>query len=168
MYLDYKPDDLDMTVADLLVATSDAADPDLPPHVAEVLRLLRERLGMDVAFVSQVADGRRTFKAVDSVPDFDILKPGMSDPVEESWCQGVIEGRLPELMEDAGRYVAGGLVPDPGIPIGTHLSTPVRLSDGSVFGTLCCFSRTVHAGADINRLRYTASLIAAKLGPQLH
>ena len=33
----------------------------------QVLQLLRTRLGMDVAFVSQITDGRRIIKAVDSV-----------------------------------------------------------------------------------------------------
>ena len=165
MYLDYEPDDLDVTISELLVATSDSADPQLPPSVSEVLKLLRTRLGMDVAFVSQIADDRRTFMAVDQAADFAPLQVGMSDPVEESWCQRVVEGRLPERMDDAAPYIASGQAPDPGIPIGTHLSTPVRLSGGAVYGTLCCFSRGIQAGADIDRLRYTASLLAARLAP---
>ena len=165
MFLDYNPDDLDVTISELLVATSDSADPDLPAAVPQVLQLLRTRLGMDVAFVSQITDGRRIIKAVDSAPDCSLLEPGMSDPVEESWCQRVVEGRLPEVMQDAKPYVASGKAPDPGFPIGTHLSTPVRLAGGAVYGTLCCFSRGVHAGADIDRLRYTASLLATKLAP---
>ncbi len=67
-------------------------------------------------------------------------------------------------MDDAAAYVASEQAPDLGFPIGTHLSTPVRLSGGAVYGTLCCFSRRVCADADIDRLRYTASLLAAKLG----
>lgn len=163
MYLDYQPDDLDVKICELLVATSDACDPELPAAVPEVLKLLRTRLGMDVAFVSQIADGHRTFKAVDCAPDFPLLQPGMSDPVEESWCQRVVEGRLPERMEDAAPFVAEGQAPDPGFPIGTHLSTPVRFADGAVYGTLCCFSRGICADADIDRLRYTARLLAEKL-----
>lgn len=163
--LDYNPDDLDVTISEMLVATSDSADPELPDAVSEVLKLLRRRLGMDVAFVSQIADGRRTFKAVDNAPDFPLLQPGMSDPVEESWCQYVVEGRLPEKIDDAAPLVAAGKMPDPGFTIGTHLSTPVRLADGQVYGTLCCFSRNVQAGADINRLRFTANLLAEKLSP---
>lgn len=165
MFLDYEPDDLDVKISELLVATSDSADPELPAAVPEVLKLLRTRLGMDVAFVSQIADDRRTFKAVDSAPDFTPIQAGMSDPVEESWCQRVVEGRLPEVMDDASKFVAAGKAPEPGIQIGTHLSTPVRLSGGEVYGTLCCFSRGVHAGADIERLRYTANLLAARLKP---
>ncbi|WP_394789374.1 GAF domain-containing protein [Rhodoferax sp.] len=167
MYLEYEPDDLDVTISELLVATSDSADPELPAAVPEILKLLRTRLGMDVAFVSQIADARRTFMAVDQVPGCTPLQAGMSDPVEESWCQRVVEGRLPELMEDAAAYVASGQAPDPGMPIGTHLSTPVRLSGGAVYGTLCCFSRGIRSDADIDRLRYTANLLAARLTPGL-
>lgn len=163
--LDYNPDDLDVTISEMLVATSDSADHELPEVVPAVLKLLRKRLGMDVAFVSQIADGRRTFKAVDNSPDFPLLQPGMSDPAEESWCQYVVEGRLPEKIDDAAPLVAAGKMPDPGFTIGTHLSTPVRLADGQVYGTLCCFSRGVHAEADIDRLRYTANLLAEKLSP---
>ncbi|KQP37033.1 GAF domain-containing protein [Pseudorhodoferax sp. Leaf274] len=165
MHLDYSPDAFDVTISELLVATSDVADPELPAAVSEVLRLLRQRLGMDVAFVSQIAGGRRTFKAVDCAPEFSPIQVGMSDPIEESWCQRVVEGRLPECMDDAAPFVASGLAPDPGMPIGTHLSTPVCLADGTVYGTLCCFSRGVQADADISRLRYTASLLAARLAP---
>lgn len=166
MYLDYKPDDVDVQVTELLVASSDQSDGELPSEVGNVLRLLRERMGMDVIFVSQIADGRRTFKAVDSTPGFDVLQPGMSDPVEETWCQQVVEGRLPEVMQDAGPCIESGQVPAPTFPIGTHLSTPVRLPDGSVYGTVCCFSfkPTDSQGADIKRLRYTASLLAGILG----
>lgn len=168
MYLNYNPDDLDVKISELLVATCDGGDPDLPAAVPEVLKLLRLRLGMDVAFVSQITGGRRIFKAVDCTPDFAPLEAGMSDPVEESWCQRVVEGRLPERMDDAAPYIAAGQAPEPGIPIGTHLSTPVRLSDGTVYGTLCCFSRGVQPQADIDRLRYTAGLIAARLGAASH
>lgn len=168
MHADYNPDDLDVRITELLVATSDSADSELPPEVGESLKLLRDRMGMDVVFVSQVSGGRRTFKVVESRPDFTVIKPGMSDPVEESWCQRVVDGRLPELMEDAGTYVASGQAPKPAFPIGTHLSTPVRLRDGSVYGTLCCFSfpPARRAGTtDINRLRYMANLLSEKLHP---
>lgn len=163
MFLDYNPDDLDVKISELLVATSDSADPALPSAVPAVLRLLRTRLGMDVAFVSQIADGRRTIQAVDSAPGFDPLPAGSSDPVEETWCHHVIEGRLPERVENAAAYVKAGKAPDPGHPLGTILSTPVRLPGGQVYGTLCCFSRDIRPEADIGRLRYSADLLASRL-----
>lgn len=165
MILDYNPTDLDVTISELLIATSDSADPELPAAVPEVLRLIRAKLNMDVAFVSEITDGTRTFKAMDCVPGFTPhLEAGMSGPAEASWCQHVVEGRLPEVMQDAAPFVASGQAPDPGFPIGTHLSTPVRRADGSVYGTLCCFSRGVRADTDIELLRRTAHVLAAKLG----
>ncbi|MET1114521.1 MAG: GAF domain-containing protein [Comamonas sp.] len=163
--LDYNPDDLDVTISELLVATSDASDPELPAAVTEVLKLIRTKLHMDVAFVSEITDGRRIFAALDSEPGFaPHLEAGMSGPAEESWCQRVVEGRLPEVMLDAAGFVASGQAPDPGFLIGTHLSTPVRCADGKVYGTLCCFSRGVKAKTDIDLLRRTASLLADRLG----
>lgn len=163
MHLNYNPDDLDVRISELLVATSDSADPALPAAVSEVLQLLRTRLGMDVAFVSHLADGCRTIQVVDHAPGFTAVQAGLCDPIEESWCQRVVEGRLPQRMVDAAPYVASGQAPNPGFPIGTHLSTPVRLADGTVYGTLCCFSSGVHPAADIDRLRYTAGLLATRL-----
>lgn len=165
MFLDYEPDDLDVTISELLVATSDSADPALPRAVPDVLKLLRAKLGMDVAFVSQFVDGQRLIQAADTDPGFAPVHAGTCDPVEQSWCQRVVEGRLPEKIIDAAPYVKSGQAPDPGFAIGTHLSTPVRLPGGRVYGTLCCFSRGVQPEADIERLRYTASLLAAKLKP---
>lgn len=165
MTLDYNPDDIDVKISELLIATSDSADPELPAAVPEVLRLIRSKLKMDVAFVSEITDGTRTFKAVDSIQGFTPhLEAGMSGPAEASWCQHVVEGRLPEVMRDAAPFVASGQAPDPGFAIGTHLSTPVRRADGSVYGTLCCFSRGVKADTDIDLLRRTAHVLAAKLG----
>jgi GAF domain-containing protein len=162
-YLDYDPDDIDVRIAELLVATSDAADPLLHPKVAEALRLLRERMGMDVVFVSQFEQGRRIFRVVDSAPDKTVVKVGESDPLEESWCQHVVEGRLPQLVKDARPHVLAGTVPEPGIEIGTHLSVPVRMGNGRVYGTLCCFSQHVQPAVgdmDLRRLQIVAQLLA--------
>src|SRR5690606_20792099 len=101
-------------------------------------------LDMDVVFVSQFKDQRRTFRVVESKPGNTILKVGLSDPIEESWCQHVVSGRLPQHMVDARPFIERGEAPSTPIPIGTHLSTPILLKDGSVYGTLCCFSHQVN------------------------
>jgi hypothetical protein len=165
-YLDYDPDDIDVRIAELLVATSDAADPLLHPKVPEALRILREHLRMDVVFVSQFVNQRRTFRVVDSSPHHTRVKAGQSDPLEESWCQYVVDGRLPQLVKDAKPYVEAGTVPPAGTEIGTHLSTPVLLANGKVYGTLCCYSQDVKEGVgelDLRRLQIVAGLLADDL-----
>lgn len=168
--LDYEPSDIEVRVAELLVATPDAADDALDSRVQEVLRLLRERMNMDVCFVSQFCDGQRVFRAVDQSPAMGgRIRVGAADPLEASWCQRVVDGRLPGFMPDAEPWMASGQAPRPDFPIGTHLSTPVVLDDGHVYGTLCCFSTRVNTdttSADLRRLRYTAQLLASKLRPQ--
>ena len=162
----YAPDAFDVQVADLLVATTDSADEALDAHVQEVLKLLREKLGMDVVFVSRFEAGRRTIVRVEHRPGMALLRPGQSDPLEESWCQHVVDGRLPQLVKDARPYVAAKTVPRPPFPIGTHLSTPVASRTGATFGTLCCFSQQALDGVgerDLKRLRYAAELLTARL-----
>jgi GAF domain-containing protein len=162
----YSPDDLDVRVAELIVATPDAADEGVHPKVQEVLALLREKLSMDVVFVSEFVDQRRVFRFVDRAADAPALAPGMSDPIEDSWCQRVAEGRIPEWIPDAKPVIAAGRVPPTDIEIGTHISTPIRSRSGQPLGTLCCFSRKVVESSteqDLRRLQHTAKMLVSYL-----
>lgn len=165
MFLDHNPDDIDVRIAELLVATTDAADPLVHPKVQEALHILRESMKMDAVFVSEFKDNERIFKVVDCGRS-GTLAPGQSDPLEETWCQRVVDGRLPQLVKDATGHVKSGAVPPQGIAIGTILSTPVVLKNGNVYGTLCCFSHQVKDEAsltDLRRLQITAKLLAEDL-----
>lgn len=109
----------------------------------DALRAIRLHLGMDVAFVSEFSDNRRIFRYVDSSSENQPVKVGESDPLEESYCQRVVDGRLPRLIRDASRIPAAMELPvTTALPVGAHLSVPIRLSDGRVYGTFCCFSTT--------------------------
>ncbi|MBN9407805.1 MAG: GAF domain-containing protein [Burkholderiales bacterium] len=160
---DYEPDDLQVKVSELLVATSDGSDGAIEQAVPEVLQLLRERMKMDVVFVSEFVDGRRVFRHVP--PGQTTLPVGGGDPLEETWCQRVVDGRVPELVQDAAAHPATRSLPR-SMPIGTHLSTPIVMEDGQIYGTLCCFSHGVNpttSERDLQNLRYTAQLTARKI-----
>lgn len=106
--------------------------------IPSILRAVRNHLGMDVAFVSQFEDGRRFFEHVDGTAPF---KPGDSSPLEEGYCQRVVDGRLPELIPDTSQNAAAmALTATRKVPVGAHVSVPIRLRDGRVYGTFCCFS----------------------------
>jgi GAF domain-containing protein len=161
----YNPADLKVAISELLVATADGSDELLDGSVPEVLKLLRQHMNMDVVFVSEFTGGERVFRHVDTAPGADVLAAGQSDPLEQSWCQRVVDGRLPQMIQDA-TFLPADAAPRPPFPIGSHLSTPVVLKDGSVYGTLCCFSFTAHASLaeqDLKKLQYTAKLTAAKI-----
>ncbi|GAB3552605.1 hypothetical protein GCM10027343_38340 [Noviherbaspirillum agri] len=111
--------------------------------VTGLLSAIRRHLQMDVAFVSEFTQGRRVFRHVDPVDPGNPVKAGGGDPLEESYCQRVVDGRLPELMNDARDHpVAAALPVTHTLPVGAHVSVPIRLADGNVYGTFCCFSYT--------------------------
>lgn len=114
-----------------------------------LLSAIRQHLNMEVAFVSELVGDRRVFRYVDAAGGAQWIKPGNSDPREESYCQRVIDGRLPQLIHDARQLPAAeDLAVTKGLPVGAHLSVPIRLSDGSVFGTFCTFRRDADPSLD--------------------
>lgn len=168
--LGYKADDLTVQVTELLVATADSSDELVDKSVSEVLRLLRERMKMDVVFVSEFTEGQRVFRHVSTAPDSPVISEGGSEPLERSWCQRVVDGRLPRFIADASKLPATAeLLKSVPFPIGTHISTPIVLDNGEIYGTLCCFSFHPHDQPnteDLKNLEFTARLAAQKLDRQ--
>lgn len=161
-------EDLSVSITELLVATSDDADALVDAAVPEVLRLLRERLQMDVVFVSEFVDGQRVFRFVDQVQVQGVppISVGDANPLEATCCQRMIDGRLPERVVDADALrESHGLPPVP-FRVGAHLSTAIHPSDGSTYGTLCSFSTQPNPRLqeqDLVKLKHCARLVARKL-----
>ncbi|WP_295530289.1 EAL domain-containing protein [uncultured Pseudacidovorax sp.] len=133
--------------------------------IHSVLTAVRRHLGMDVAFISHFEGDERVFEYVDCAPDGP-LRPSQRLAMTEGYCLKVVRGELPECIPDTSKVEAALQIPHTTeIPIGSHLSVPVRLKDGSIYGTLCCFSylpnpvlgeremRLMHAFAEVVGLR---------------
>src|SRR3712207_7913862 len=55
-------------------------------------------------------------------------------------CQAILDGRLPAVIPDVKKYPEAMKLPSARIPrIRSYVSTPVQLSDGSLYGTFCAF-----------------------------
>jgi GAF domain-containing protein len=161
----FRDDELSVTITELLVATADSSDPLLDRTVSQLLHSMRQRMAMDVVFVSEFVDGQRMFRYVDAEPDAPDIQPGDSSPLEESVCQRVVEGRVPELIRDLDA-VPKDQLPEIPFRIGAHLSAPIVLADRRVYGTLCCFSaapRPELVQADLDKLKMCATLVARKV-----
>ena len=108
---------------------------------SRLLQTVRKHLGMDVAFVSHFRETDRVLEYVDA-NGVSPIHVGLVIPLEEGYCQKVALGELPELIPDTSRVPAAWAIPATHkLPIGSHLSVPIRMHDGAVYGTLCCFSR---------------------------
>ncbi|MCO6058005.1 EAL domain-containing protein [Pseudomonas sp. MOB-449] len=109
--------------------------------LCDALEALRNFLGMEFAFISEFSEGRRVFRHVAAGTEPVPIHVGGSDPLEESYCQRIIDGRLPELIHNALELPEALVLPATrAIPVGAHLSVPICFSDGTLYGTLCCFS----------------------------
>lgn len=162
---DYGIEDFEVTVSELAVATASSCDDLIDPSVRQVLQSLRTHLRMDVAFVAEFVDGRRVFRRVEASADADVIREGDDDLLERTFCQRVVDGRLPGLLHDASRHPAVAAIAPP-FPVRAFLSTPIVLGDGSIYGTLCCFSFAVNERLtrhDLRRLRMAAALIGRQL-----
>jgi EAL domain-containing protein (putative c-di-GMP-specific phosphodiesterase class I) len=152
------------SLSKLLSANPRALGGSLDQLLPELLRAVRSHLGMDVAFLSEFKDGQRVFRHVDSSLENQPVKVGGADPLEESYCQRVVDGRLPELIQDAMAVPAAMELPvTRALPVGAHLSVPIKLKDGSVYGTFCCFSFTPDLSLnqrDLGMMRVFADLAA--------
>lgn len=119
---------------------------------------------MKVAFISEFAAGQRLFRRVDSETGQAPIAAGQSNPLEESYCQRVVDGRLPEILPDALAEPEAAVLPvTHRLSIRAYLSAPIRLANGNVYGTICCFSPQPDASLnerDIALLRIFADLTA--------
>lgn len=162
-----KSSDLHVTISELMIATSDHSDEMIDGTISDVLKILRNQMNMDVVFCSEFVDGKRVFRHIASSTDNPPIAIGASDELENSWCQRVVDGRLPRIIQDAALDpVASKLLTDLPFRIGTHISTPIILKSGEVYGTLCCFSHHPKEGSgedDLATLVFTAKLTAAML-----
>ena len=111
-------------------------------QIDAILEAVRHHLGMEIAFASRYVDGRREFTHIST--DLPLpQRPGDGDAVEDSYCWHVLQGRLPELIHNAADHPLAQSIPiTKALPVGCHMDVPLRLKDGSVYGSFCCLSST--------------------------
>lgn len=131
-----------------------------------VLRSVRTHLGMDVAFVAEFGKHDRVFCHVDAAGTSPV-KTGDRVPLEIGYCQRVVDGRLPQLIVNAQALPEARALPETqAIPIGSHLSVPIHLQDGTLYGTFCCFSFQADLSLtprDLQMMRAFADILADQI-----
>jgi GAF domain-containing protein len=124
-------------------------------------------LGMDVAFVSQIDGDRLVFQAVEGDAESFGWREGESFPVDESYCKRVLDGRIPEAVPDARAEDATRDLPaTTEAGVGTYCAVPLVLSDGRLYGTLCCVSHEPDPWLrerDLGLMRRTARRLVEEL-----
>lgn len=127
--------------------------------LAELLESLRLHLDLEIGFISEFVDGQRRFLHVSSVSDPPLIAEGDDDPLDETLCQRVVNGEAPSLIPDATLHQSSrDLAVIQALDIKTHVSVPILLSNGEVFGTLCCFGRDLNPDLDERNVAFMSVL----------
>ncbi|EYR64356.1 diguanylate phosphsdiesterase [Actinotalea ferrariae CF5-4] len=106
-------------------------------QVAELLRTARDALGLSVAFLSRLDGTTQHLEVVDSAIPF-VFREGLQLAQETSFCQAILDGRLPAVIPDVRDFPAAMALPAARFPrLRSYVSVPVTLSDGTLYGTFC-------------------------------
>src|ERR687894_55855 len=108
-------------------------------QIADLLVTAKKSLDLSVAFLSRLDGTTQHLEVVEtSVPV--LVQEGAKVPRDTSFCQAILDGRLPAVMPDVKQFPVAMALPSARIPrIRSYVSTPVHLSDGSLYGTFCAF-----------------------------
>src|SRR5918997_80885 len=113
----------------------------MPEAIEDMLREVREALEMDVAFVSEFAGDELVFRAIEGDADSFGWREDQGFPLDESYCKRVLDGRVPRVVPDAKREGATrDLRVTSEADIRSYCAVSPVLSDGRLYGTLCCVS----------------------------
>lgn len=104
---------------------------------------MRDFLGMDVAYATEFVDGQQRVRALHGDGTSFGMHEGLEVPLADTYCQGVLAGRLPNLMPDVrGDERTASMPATTTTDIGAFATVPITLSDGQVYGTLCAASHS--------------------------
>ena len=136
-------------------------------RIERLMALAHEQLGMDVSFVSRFDQGRQVFRALHGDAASFGLELGGSTPLEDTYCQRMVQGLLPPLVPDAAsdervRDLPGTIAAG----IAAYVGVPLRLADGELYGTFCCLSHRTRPDLDdrdVALLRMLSLLLSDEL-----
>lgn len=155
------------TISQVISGESDLQNEPIDRVMDDMLSAIRRHLGMDVAFVSEFKEGRRFFRQINSGDPDPPITVNDSDPLEDSYCQRVVDGRLPELICNAATIPCAQELPaTSALPVGAHMSVPIVLSNGDIHGTFCSFSYSPDdtlRNRDLALMRIFSELVAKRI-----
>ena len=146
---------------------ADLGDVATHPSVEQAVEAMRDFLGMEVAFVTEFVEGQQVFRVLRGDGESFGVEEGSEMPLEETYCQRVLLGRLPNLMPDVrGDERSASLAVTEAAGVGAFVSVPITFADGNFYGTLCAASHSAQPDfeyRDLQFLRVFARVVADQI-----
>jgi GAF domain-containing protein len=116
--------------------------------LAVLVRLARDLVDTDVAMVTEVSDGRELVREAAGLwPPLKSLR-GSSLPLEDTFCQRLLEGRIGNLVSDVqSDERVRDLAMARQLQVGAYLGVPMRTEDARLY-VLCCLAREARPDLD--------------------
>ena len=126
--------------------------------IAGALELARDELDMDVALLTEIGSGKETVRAESGEwPPIGSLKD-MSAPLEETFCNQLLEGRISNYVSDApadDRVRDLGMARELGVR--AWIGVPMTLADARLY-MLCCLARESRPMLGDDEVRFLSGL----------
>jgi len=137
------------------------------PTIDGALESVRDLLGMDISYVTRHTAQEQIFVRLRGDGSSFGVGEDTRLPLDQTFCQAILEGRLPHLMTDTQEHEAALALPvTEAAGVGSYASVPVLLSDGRLYGTLCCadHERSPQLGErDLRFMRVLARMVAHEI-----
>ena len=113
-------------------------------QIAGLLATAKDSLQLSVAFLSRLDGATQHLEVVESSgPASLFFKEGVTQRQDTSFCQAILDGKLPTVIPEVKKFPEAMKLPASRIPrIRSYVSVPVTFSDGSLYGTFCAAGLT--------------------------
>lgn len=135
-------------------------------RIGHSLDLARAELGMDVALLTEVADGREVARrTVGSWGYVDSLE-GFSLPLEETLCARMLDGRISNIVADTSADTrVNHLTAVTELGVGAYIGVPLEAAHARLY-ILCCLAKQARdqlRAGDVRFLRGLGTALADEL-----
>ncbi|WP_433201895.1 GAF domain-containing protein [Dactylosporangium sp. CS-047395] len=141
-------------------------------RVGELLREARRALGLSLAVITRMDGTTQHIELVEPRLPVLLRDNRLAFPQEKTICQAILDGRLPAVIPDMRALPAAMAMPAVRkLRVRAFVSVPIRLSDGTFYGTLCAagFRPVARLGAEEEHLMHElADATAAIIEPGAH
>jgi EAL domain-containing protein (putative c-di-GMP-specific phosphodiesterase class I) len=124
-----------------------------------VVELTNRHLGLDAVYIAELTPTRQVYRAAAGDAASFNITIGNGPSLQGTYCRRLVAGEIPNVIRDAGA--------DPRVArlsitrearIGSYIGVPLRLSDGTLYGTLCALSHVPDPTLDERDVRFMSML----------
>lgn len=139
--------------------------------IDRTLARLRNHLGMDIAYISEVTETKIFVRALHAPKFANLPNDQVILERETGFCHYIINGEIPPILHDASLYPAvASLAMRADFDIQAFIGLPLLRPDGSVYGTLCCISHKPNPTLnerDLETIKLFAEFAAEQIDDEL-